>query len=1344
MDWHAEVYGSRGGSPRGRSGLGGGSMAYGRGDGLRGFGDEYGDPGDGVTYGALADELVPEDRLRRLGGKAFYRAHEVIDSGRIADAVYVYTDDGITLGASVAAADRYADDYEVSVHVDEDAADITASSCTCPAYGRFGAVCKHVIALVMYYDESPNDFSPSADMDADPGALRDRASRARRRQRTSRALESFMRAQDDARRAETQRRQLSLLKEIGSVSGAGGAAGTEPSAAGGSPAGAAMRHMPIGGVALRPEIRGGGRSWALRLRIGVPARNIWYVVKDVGDLVDAVRRREFRSHGRRLAFVHTRDALDERSQAVFDLIERALRIRRSVLDGMRYYQRGSDPDVVTLSGDEVAELLALYAGGDATLDYERPYRLQAEPVRVLDGDPDLGLAVERDGDAGYVVRHRLDVLDVVEGGALMFVAVAPTVAATLSGAARGGVGGDGAGSGDWSPDEVRLYRCSPRFRRARAAIEALCGTEGGEDRYLSAADAEAFMRTVVPLFRAVGSDDASAGRAASGDAASWEAASGETEPDRGVADGPAGASAGGTPRASGVDASGVGAGAGAPGEGVVIRLPAELLALRREPCAIEIFLDRDRDGVTCDVQARYGDRRYHVFAGPDEDAAMRDRDAERLAADAALHYFPRPDGAVACIPESDDEATYRLLSEGLTVLRGVGEVFSTPAFDGLTAAPRPVIRVGLSMRSGLVEISPIADEIDMADVPGLLAGYRRRRRFHRLRGGAFVDMAQVDVSQVDDVARDLGIDIDRFELGPVDVPAYSAYYLDGQADDDAKDETFRAYLDDLRVLDPQAYRVPEPLAGVLRPYQAEGFRWLNAVYDKGFGGILADEMGLGKTVQMIALLLARRDEGRAVGPDLIVCPASLVYNWQAEFRRFAPDLDVAVVAGAKAERRAMLESVRAAQDRPGGPDGSEASSDAMSPADPASPGPVRAASVVAARAPGADDGWQGADTPLPEDTAAPARPDVLVTSYDLLRRDVEEYRGLRCHCMVLDEAQYVKNHATKSSKAVRSIDARHRFALTGTPIENRLAELWSVFDFLMPGMLGPYRRFRDRFEQPILSGDERAQARLQSFVGPFILRRRKADVLDDLPDKIENVISVPLAGEQRRLYAALEQRLRASIVRERDVDFGGDRIRVLAQLTRLRQVCCDPRLAYEDVGERAGSAKLDAIEELIDGCRDAGRKVLVFSQFTSFLDLIAERLRARGVGYDTITGATPKRRRVELVDAFNHDDTPVFLISLKAGNTGLNLTGACVVIHADPWWNAAAQEQATDRAHRIGQTQDVNVYQIVAKDTIEERILELQRSKTDLAARFVDEASSATGSAVAALTRDDLLALLGG
>ena len=464
-------------------------------------------------------------------------------------------------------------------------------------------------------------------------------------------------------------------------------------------------------------------------------------------------------------------------------------------------------------------------------------------------------------------------------------------------------------------------------------------------------------------------------------------------------------------------------------------------------------------------------------------------------------------------------------------------------------------------------------------------------------------------------------------------------------------------------------------------------------------------MGLGKSVQLLSLLLARHKESRAEHrPNLIVCPASLVYNWVAEVAKHTPELRVEAIAGTKPERRAMLDGVRAAQQDTG-------------------VSPTRESARPSSAAAASDD-----------------VPDVLVTSYDLLRRDIDDYAGLEFYCMTLDEAQYIKNAATKVSKAVRSVTAVHRFALTGTPIENRLSELWSIFDFLMPGLLGTYTKFREKYEQPIMApGSEHSVMadKLQALVGLFIKRRLKKDVLTDLPDKFENVLTVKLEGEQRKLYAAHEQRLRATLTKTKDADFNTKKIRILAEFTLLREICCDPRLVYADA--KNASAKLDAICELVSTCMDESKKVLVFSQFTSFLDLIGTRLAEQGVDFYTITGETPKKRRVELVDEFNGNDVPVFLISLKAGNTGLNLVGASVVVHADPWWNAAAQNQATDRAHRIGQTQDVNVYQIVAKDTIEERILKLQEKKSELAQQFTDGTASG---GVGTLSKDDLLDLL--
>lgn len=1287
LDWHASVYGSRTGGERQH------------GDGFGSYHDGFGED-EGAVYGQQS--VISDHTLRRLAGSSYIRARQVAASGRMHQLVCSSGEetengghgDDMVLSAHVHAADRYAEDYEVHVTVDQEADELHDAFCTCPAFGRYGRICKHVIGLVMAYNKTPERFD-----------IRGNGSIRRRRGVTSRLLRNYMQTKATERQISVKQRHLDLLRDISGVSEeANGMDATDDAERVG-----ASRRMPIGSVSLRVGISHNSEGWGLAVRILVPSQSVSYGVKDIAAFSHAVQLEEFVQYGKHLAFVHTRDAFDAFGQRIIDVLDRAVGIRDSVLVGQRIglrreYARGT----MALSEEETTELLAIHVGAGIAMQYEPrgPWVGGDVQATVIEGDPDLGLAITRGDDTdhdgrndgrtdgvaadsksgdgrapadGFVIRHDRAIVDYASGRSGSFVMVRD--------------------SSDHGDGAMTIYRCSASFYRNRALAQTLCGGGQDGDLFLAQDDIETFSRTVLPLLKATAerperrSDD--------------ESTTGPQHYD-----------------AANVDH-----------RGLSVRLPKEFVALRREECRIRIYLDRDRsvNGVTCDVRACYGDRSFHVFEGVDPsgvtDGVARDKAVERLAVEAIRQYFPMPQGDLAIIPESDDHAIYRLLTEGLKILRNVGEVFATPAFDGLSVVRHPTIRVGLAMRSGLVEISPIADEIDPKDVPALLESYRKRRKFHRLRDGTFVDTRAVDVSALNEVGDDLGIKAAKLGEGGVTVPAYEAYYLDHEAKDEDKSADFTAYLNDLRVIDPHRYQLPGQLSSILRPYQAEGYRWLSTVCDKGFGGILADEMGLGKTVQLLSLLVARRDQSRAYGPNLIVCPASLVYNWTAECAKFAPQLNVVAVAGSKAARRDALQSTKAAY----------ASVDSSS---------SSLSSSVS---------WQGAKGgAVPTDGDVP---DVLVTSYDLLRRDIDDYAGLECFCMTLDEAQYIKNHATLSARAARSISARHRFALTGTPIENRLSELWSILDFLMPGMLGSYTHFRQRFELPILSGDTKAQTKLQAFVTPFILRRLKADVVKDLPDKIENVITVQLEGEQRRLYAALEQRLRASLLKQRDMEFATGKIQVLAQLTRLRQVCCDPRLLYNNAGQqrdsttavagakpvrgKVSSAKLDAIEELVESCQDAGRKMLIFSQFTSYLDLIAQRLREHDVQYDVITGATPKRRRIDLVNQFNRDETPVFLISLKAGNTGLNLTGACVVVHADPWWNAAAQEQATDRAHRIGQTQDVNVYQVVAKDTIEERIVNLQHEKSDLASRFVDSSSSTTGGSISRLTKDDLLQLLG-
>lgn len=574
------------------------------------------------------------------------------------------------------------------------------------------------------------------------------------------------------------------------------------------------------------------------------------------------------------------------------------------------------------------------------------------------------------------------------------------------------------------------------------------------------------------------------------------------------------------------------------------------------------------------------------------------------------------------------------------------------------------------------------DGISREELSAILAEYDAGKKFYRMKNGDFLALGDDGLLTVSRLARSLGVEKELAGPAPIRLPMYRAMFLDGMLKEDRsvsfyRDQLFKAVVRGMKDVEDSEFEIPEPFAAVLRGYQKTGYRWLKSLDAYGFGGILADEMGLGKTIQIIALLLDEKRQGG--GRTLIVCPASLVYNWENEIVRFAPELSVAAAAGSQGEREQLFERLSAEKD--GGTD-------------------------------------------------------VVITSYDLLKRDLAFYRSMDFRYQIIDEAQYIKNAATQASRAVKSVSARTRFALTGTPMENHLGELWSIFDFLMPGFLFTYQKFKKTFETPIVrDGSREALERLHRMIGPFLLRRLKRDVLKELPSKMETVLYSRMEGEQKRIYtasaAALKERLLAG-----ELETGEDRMQILAELLRLRQICCDPSLCFPRY--KGGSAKLETCMELLENGTRAGHKILLFSQFTSMLDVIAGRLSKEKIRFYMLTGATPKGRRMQMVSDFHKDDVMVFLISLKAGGTGLNLTAADVVIHYDPWWNAAAQDQATDRAHRMGQENQVTVFRLVTSHTVEENILKLQERKRDLADSVVTEG---TGS-FAGLTREDLLAML--
>jgi superfamily II DNA or RNA helicase len=474
-------------------------------------------------------------------------------------------------------------------------------------------------------------------------------------------------------------------------------------------------------------------------------------------------------------------------------------------------------------------------------------------------------------------------------------------------------------------------------------------------------------------------------------------------------------------------------------------------------------------------------------------------------------------------------------------------------------------------------------------------------------------------------------------------------------------EALRAQLEQLRTRPPA--KPPRGFKATLRPYQRDGLAWLDFLGAAGLGGILADDMGLGKTVQVLAHILGEKQRGRLAEPALVVAPTSLVGNWQAEAARFAPNLKVLVLHGS--DRADRYDEI--------------------------------------------------------------AGHDLVITTYPLLPRDRERLLAARFALLVLDEAQAIKNAASQAAQVVREIPAARRLAMTGTPLENHLGELWAQFDAVESGLLGSQRQFARLYRTPIEKhGDRERQQRLNRRIGPLLLRRRKDDVLADLPPKTEIVRTLELEGDQRALYETLRvaqhERVRQA-VRERGL--AQSSIVVLDALLKLRQACCDPRLVKLDGAKKVkASAKLDALLELVDGLLDDGRRVLLFSQFTEMLALIEVALAARGIAHQTLTGQTPARERTALVRRFQQGVVPLFLISLKAGGTGLNLTAADAVIHYDPWWNPAVEAQATDRAHRIGQDKPVFVYRLICKDTVEEKIQAMQERKAGLAQAVLEGGGS--------------------
>lgn len=693
----------------------------------------------------------------------------------------------------------------------------------------------------------------------------------------------------------------------------------------------------------------------------------------------------------------------------------------------------------------------------------------------------------------------------------------------------------------------------------------------------------------------------------------------------------------------------------------------ELSGFFPQPLVSKLYLDMPSQGlVTGNLRFCYGETELDAMSDAKTDFQRNLKD-ELRAQGYVKKYFEAYDPEQRFLYVQDDDRIYRLLSEGIDEMAGAVEIYTTDKFKSITVRKPPQVSVGVRLRSNLIDIDIDTDDFPPEELAALLGSYRQHKKYHKLRDGSFVGLENSPLADISQLAQGLDLSDEDLARGGATVPKYRALYLDGIFKDSAqlkteRDSGFKTMVRDINDLGDSEIEPPKSLRHILRNYQKTGFRWLKTMSRYGFGGVLADDMGLGKTLEAIAFLLSSKEESLEHRVSLIVCPASLVLNWESEIRHFAPELKALSIIG-DAEQRAELISASAAYD-------------------------------------------------------------AVITSYDLLKRDIDLYSDMKFFCQIIDEAQYIKNAVTLNARAVKAIRSEQRFALTGTPIENSLAEIWSIFDFLMPGYLHAHSRFKQEFELPVIkNGDEDALSNLKKLLTPFILRRLKANVLKELPPKTETVLYAGLEGEQKRLYTANLLKIRSQLGSQlspgKQGGLAGSRVVILAMLTRLRQLCCDPSLCYEDY--RGGSAKLELCLELLESSVQAGHKVLLFSQFTSMLSIIEAQLKKQSISFFVLKGSTSKEERAALTERFNRDDTKVFLISLKAGGTGLNLTGADIVIHYDPWWNVSAQNQATDRAHRIGQQNSVQVYKLIAKDTIEEKIIRLQNDKLKLADSVISE-----------------------
>jgi SNF2 family DNA or RNA helicase len=695
------------------------------------------------------------------------------------------------------------------------------------------------------------------------------------------------------------------------------------------------------------------------------------------------------------------------------------------------------------------------------------------------------------------------------------------------------------------------------------------------------------------------------------------------------------------------------------------------MKFNKTPLVAKLYLDRVKNRLLAGLDFQYA----NIVINPLEEserqtttAIIRDvvKEAEILQLmDASM--FAKTDGGYFL---HNEELEYEFLYHVVPKLQKLVQIYATTAVRNriVRENARPKIRVKVHKeRTNWLEFKFEMDGIRDNQIKEILQAIEEKRKYYRLRNGALLSLETREVKEIQRFLKAVPVQEEDWESG-LNVPIVRGLQLLDTVDQEQTfqfEDSFREFLDSFYHPERLAFEVPSSLAPILRDYQIRGFKWLKTLASYGFGGILADDMGLGKTLQSITFIVSELMAIRDKKlPVLIVCPSSLTYNWLNELMKFAPEVQAVVVDGSKEERLKLFKEI----------------------------------DIV----------------------------DVIITSYPLLRRDLKWFEQQKFHTVFYDEAQAFKNPLTQTARAVKKIKAYHRFALTGTPVENAVEELWSIFHVVFPELFLGLKEF-----------SHLTNTKVARRVRPFLLRRLKEDVLGELPEKIESLDLVELLPEQKKLYAAYLAKLREDTLKHLDKDtLQKNRIRILAGLTRLRQICCHPALFID--GYKGSSAKFEQLMQIVEESRISGRRVLIFSQFTKMLGLIGSELTGAGLPFFYLDGQTPSEERVELCERFNGGERDLFLISLKAGGTGLNLTGADTVILYDLWWNPAVEEQAADRAHRMGQTKVVQVIKLVSRGTIEEKINDLQEKKRHLVEEIIDPGDSGSRS----LTEEDIREIL--